>query len=184
MTLHQLWVCGWAVVVVLCLWRALQQRLHTCTVCKVGTYVLCTAANLKSNRYSSTCVAEREQGAPALSRCPTFCPWTTQRRCPPTEREQQQQRQQQHSPRSHPSCVCLERVPRLCCGSCLGLSTNNSCAIEFYNARASRAKSDIQFYVVLFAKMDMSILRRAQRVEIGSRLEFETTRRARPNGAF
>ena len=53
-----------------------QQRLHT--VCNFGILcVLSTTANLQS--YSNTCcVAERAQGAPALSRCPTFYPWTTQ----------------------------------------------------------------------------------------------------------
>ena len=41
-TIHQLWVCGWAVVVMLRLWRPLQQRLRT--VCKVGALLRSTAA--------------------------------------------------------------------------------------------------------------------------------------------
>ena len=56
-----------------------------------------------------------------------------------------------------------------------GWSTNNSCATAFYIPCASGAKVDIQFHIVRFAKMDISMLRIAERAELSARLELRMT---------
>ena len=56
-----------------------------------------------------------------------------------------------------------------------GIIKNSSRATEFYITCASGAEADIQFYIVRFATMDMSILRIAQRAEFNARLEFFMT---------
>ena len=164
------------------LWRALQQRLRT--VCKVGTLCVCCLLLLpgacKSFKIysSSTCVAERAQGAPALSRCPTFYPWTTQA---PMPSEITRAAAAAAAKFSSPSLVCVPResASLLMWQLLAGLSPNNSCATEFYIPCASGAKADIHVYIVRFAKMEISILRMAQRAELSARLEFEM--RACPN---
>ena len=112
----------------MCIDSTWQQRLRT--VCNVSTLlVLRTTANLQSYRSSTCCVAERAQGAPALSRCPTFYPWTTQAPLPSQLTRAAAAAAAAKS--SSPSLVYVEGVPHLCCGSCSGLSTNNSFATEF-----------------------------------------------------
>ena len=68
-------------------------------------------------------------------------------------------------------CVPRESASHLLWQLLAGLSTNSS-LIEFSIPCASVSIADIQFYIVRFARMDISILRIAQRAELSARLEF------------
>ena len=161
------------------LWCALQQRLRT--GCKGGTLCVCllpgTCKSFKIySSSSSTCVAERAQGAPALSRCPTFYPWTAQALLP-SEIPRASAAAAAAANSSSPSLECVpgESASPLLWQLPAGLSPNKSCATEFHIPCASGAKADIQFYIVRFAKMGISILRIAPRAELCTRIEFLMT---------
>ena len=133
-------------------------------------------ANLKIyGSSSSTCVAERAQGTPALSRSPTFYPWTAQALLPSEITRAAAAAAAANSSSPSLECVPGESASPLLWQLPAGLSPNKSCATEFHIPCASGAKADIQFYIVRFAKMGISILRIAPRAELSTRIEFLMT---------
>ena len=117
---------------------------------------------------------ERKARPPALSRCPTFYPWT---KPAPLPSELTRAAAAATAKSSSPSLVCVPResASPLLWQLLAGLSPNKSCATEFYIPCASGAKADIQFYIVRFAKLKISILRIAQRSELSAHIEFLKT---------